>query len=147
MLPKWLRRAWDKFGPQRGLQVVEGDSLTGAIFGSLPTVATYCFRNSTALKTVKPQNKKGLTETLIFPSGACFTLNSTSFSAVVSATVTSNSPMQVTACAARFLEFVSIVSSNLYTAPCLAFSQIANFSASEFESPTIAATELEFLTA
>jgi hypothetical protein len=27
MLPKWLRRAWDKFGPRRGLQVVEGDSL------------------------------------------------------------------------------------------------------------------------
>ncbi len=30
---------------------------------------------------------------------------------------------------------------------CLAFSQIANFSASDFVSPTIAATELEFLTA
>jgi hypothetical protein len=27
MLPKWLRCAWDKFGPRRGLQVVEGDSL------------------------------------------------------------------------------------------------------------------------
>jgi len=37
-----------------------------------------------------------------------------------------------------------IVSSNLYTAPCLAFSQISNFSASDF---TIAATELEFLAA
>ena len=27
----------------------------------------------------KPQNKKGLTETMIFPSAVCFTLNSTSF--------------------------------------------------------------------
>ena len=27
MLPKWVRRAWDKFGPRRGLKVVEGDSL------------------------------------------------------------------------------------------------------------------------
>jgi hypothetical protein len=27
MIPKWLRRSWDKFGPRRGLQVVEGDSL------------------------------------------------------------------------------------------------------------------------
>jgi hypothetical protein len=57
-------------------------------------------RNNTALKTVKPQNKKGLTETMIFPSGDCFTLNFTSFCAVVSATVTYNSPMQVTSCAA-----------------------------------------------
>src|SRR6202011_511828 len=97
--------------------------------------------------TVKPQNKNGLTETMIFPSAVCFTLNSTCFCAVASATVTYNSPMQVTSCAARFLEFMSIVSSNLYTAPCLAFSQIPNFSASDFVSPTIAATELEFLTA
>ncbi len=103
--------------------------------------------NNAVLKAVKPQNKKGLTETMVFPSGVCFTLNSTSFSAVTSATVTYNSPMQVTSRAARFLEFMSIVSSNLYTAPCLAFSQIANFSASDFASSTIAATELEFLTA
>src|SRR6267378_6993361 len=103
--------------------------------------------NNTALKAVKPQNKKGLTETIIFPSAVCFTLNSSSFCAVASATVTYNSPMQVTSCAARFLEFMSTVSSNLYTAPCLAFSQIPNFSASDFVSPTIAATELEFLTA
>src|SRR3984957_8323061 len=109
--------------------------------------AAYYSHNNTALKIVKPQNKKGFTETMIFPSGVCFTLNSTSFCAVVSATVTYNSPMQVTSCAARFLEFMSIVSSNLYTAPCLAFSQIPNFSASDLESPTIAATELEFLTA
>ena len=108
---------------------------------------TYCFRNSTALKTVKPQNKKGLTETMIFPSGVCFTLNSTPFSAVTSATVTYNSPTQVTSCAARFMDFMSIVSSNLYSAPCLAFSKIADFSASDFASPTIAATELEFSTA
>ena len=27
MLPKWLRRIWDKFGPRRRLQVIEGDSL------------------------------------------------------------------------------------------------------------------------
>jgi hypothetical protein len=27
MLPKWLRRVRDKFGPRRDLQVVEGDSL------------------------------------------------------------------------------------------------------------------------
>jgi Family of unknown function (DUF6527) len=27
MLLKWLRRAWDKFGPRRVLKVVEGDSL------------------------------------------------------------------------------------------------------------------------
>jgi hypothetical protein len=49
---------------------------------------------------------------MIFPSAVCFTLNSTSFCAVASATVTYNSPMQVTSCAARFLEFMSIVSSN-----------------------------------
>jgi hypothetical protein len=53
-------------------------------------------------------------------------------------------PMHVTSCAARFLDFMSIVSSNLYTAACFAFSQIANFSASDFASPTIASTELEF---
>jgi hypothetical protein len=98
-------------------------------------------------KNVRLQNKKGLTETTIFPSGVCFTLNSTPFSAVTSATVTYNSPMHATSCAARFLDFMSIVSSNLYTAACLAFSQIANFSASDFASPTIASTELEFLAA
>jgi hypothetical protein len=27
MLPKWLRRAWDRFGPRRGLKILEGDSL------------------------------------------------------------------------------------------------------------------------
>ena len=43
-------------------------------------------------------------------------------------------------------EFMSIVSSNLYTAACLAFSRIADFSASDLSS-TIAATELEFLAA
>jgi hypothetical protein len=48
-------------------------------------------------------------------------LNSTSFCAVASATVTYNSPLQVTSCAAQFLEFMSIVSSSLYTAACLAF--------------------------
>ena len=84
---------------------------------------------------------------MILPSAVCFTLKSTSFSAVASATVTDNSPVQVTSCAARFLEFMSIVSSNLYTAPCFAFSQIPNFSVSDFVSPTIAATELEYWTA
>jgi hypothetical protein len=113
----------------------------------VPVMAEAISDNNTALKTVKPQNKKGLTETMIFPSAVCFTLNSISFCAVASATVTYNSPMQATSCAARFLEFMSIVSSNLYTVPCLAFSQIPNFLASDFESPTIAATELEFFTA
>jgi hypothetical protein len=27
MVPKWLRRVWDRFGPRRGLKIVEGDSL------------------------------------------------------------------------------------------------------------------------
>src|SRR5258708_20125728 len=40
--------------------------------------------------------------------------------------------MQVTSCPVRLLGFMSIVSPNLYTAPCLAFSQISNFSASDF---------------
>src|SRR5260370_18717710 len=109
-------------------------------------VAAAYSHNGTARKTVKAQNENGLTETMIFPSAVCFTLNSTAFCAVASATVTYNSPLQVTSCAARFLKFMSIVSSNRYTAPCLAFSQISNFSASDFVS-TIAATELEFLTA
>lgn len=26
-LPRWIRRAWDRFGPRRGLQVIAGDSL------------------------------------------------------------------------------------------------------------------------
>jgi uncharacterized protein DUF6527 len=25
--PKWIRRAWDRFGPRRGLQMIDGDSL------------------------------------------------------------------------------------------------------------------------
>src|SRR5712672_3370872 len=52
----------------------------------------YYSHNNTALKAVKPQNKKGLTETMIFPSAVCFTLNSSSFFAVASATVTYNNP-------------------------------------------------------
>jgi hypothetical protein len=71
------------------------------------------------LEPEKPQNKNGLTETVIFPS-------------MVRAVVSQRSHTQVTAPVALFLEFVSIVSSNLYTAPCLAFSQIADFSASVF---------------
>jgi hypothetical protein len=27
MVPRWLRRAFDRYGPRRGLQIVEGDSL------------------------------------------------------------------------------------------------------------------------
>ncbi|HVV41961.1 MAG TPA: DUF6527 family protein [Nitrobacter sp.] len=27
MIPRWLRRAFDRYGPGRGLQIVEGDSL------------------------------------------------------------------------------------------------------------------------
>src|SRR4051812_15199688 len=108
--------------------------------------AAYYSHNNTALKIANFQNKKGLTETMIFSSAVRFTLNSTSFCAVTSATVTYNNPLQVTSCAARFLEFMSVVSSNRYTAPCLAFSQISNFSASDFVF-TIATTELEFLTA
>lgn len=27
MIPRWLRRAFDRYGPRRGLQIVEGDSL------------------------------------------------------------------------------------------------------------------------
>jgi hypothetical protein len=45
------------------------------------------------------------------------------------------------------LEFVRIVSSSLYIAPCLALSQTANFSASVFAFSIKAATELEFLIA
>jgi hypothetical protein len=48
---------------------------------------------------------------------------------------------------ALLLEFASIVTSNSYTAPSLACSQTANFSASVFVPLTNAATELEFLTA
>ena len=33
ILPKWLRRAWDKFGPRRGLKVVQGDSLPERLRG------------------------------------------------------------------------------------------------------------------
>jgi hypothetical protein len=60
-----------------------------------------------------PQNRKGLTETSGFPFVASSTLNSTSFCAVVSPTVTYNSAMQVTACVALFRDLTSIVSSNL----------------------------------
>jgi hypothetical protein len=100
----------------------------------------------------EPQNKNGLTETdifpsVVFPSVVRSILKSTCFSAVVSATVTCNNPLQLIAPVALFLEFVSIVSSNRYTAPCLACSQIAIFSISVFVLLTIAATELEFLTA
>ena len=27
ILPRWIRRVWDRFGPRRGLRVVDGDSL------------------------------------------------------------------------------------------------------------------------
>src|ERR1700751_1257640 len=47
----------------------------------LATAASY-FHNNTGSQNCKPQNKKGLTETTIFPSAVCFTLNSTSFCAV-----------------------------------------------------------------
>ena len=48
------------------------------------------------ITTSPSQNKNGLTETMILPSAVCCTLKSTSFSAVASAMVTDNSPMQVT---------------------------------------------------
>ncbi len=86
-------------------------------------------------------------ETDIVPSVVRSTLKSICFCAVVSPTVTDNNPLQVTARVAQFLEFVSNVSSNLYTAPCLAFCQIADFSASVVVLLTIAAAEFEFLTA
>ncbi len=105
------------------------------------------WRNARRLEPVKPQNKNGLTETDIVPSVVRSTLKSICFCAVVSPTVTDNNPLQVTARVAQFLEFVSIVSSNLYTAPCLAFCQIADFSASVVVLLTIAAAEFEFLTA
>jgi hypothetical protein len=65
----------------------------------------------------------------------------------VSPTVTYSNPLQVISRVALFLEFIRIVSSNLYTAPRLACSKIANFSASVFALLAIAATEFEFLTA
>jgi hypothetical protein len=70
--------------------------------------ASYCENRAS-----NPQNRNGLTETSRFPSAPSSTLNSTPFCAVVSPTVTYNSPMQVTACVALFRDFRSIVSSNL----------------------------------
>lgn len=69
--------------------------------------------NDTALKRTTPQNRNGSTETRILPSVVCFTVKPTSFSAVVSPTVTSNIPLHVTACAALSLDLMTIVSSSL----------------------------------
>jgi hypothetical protein len=98
-------------------------------------------------KSTEAQNRNGLTETSIFPSAVCSTLKSTCFCAVVSPTVTYNNPLQATVRVALLLEFMRIVSSNLYPAPCLALSPIASFSASVLALLTIAATALEFLRA
>src|SRR6202023_1134769 len=68
--------------------------------------AAYYSHNTTALKIANLQNKNGLTETMIFPSGVCFTLNPTSFCAVTSATVTYNSPLQVTSALLDFFFFL-----------------------------------------
>lgn len=95
----------------------------------------------------EPQNKNGLTETDIFPFAAGSILKSTCFCAVVSPTVTDNKALQLMTPVDLLLEFVRIVSSNSYTAPCLACFKTADFSASVFVPLTIAATELEFLTA
>jgi hypothetical protein len=56
------------------------------------------------------QKRNGLTETDIAPSVVCSTLNSISFCAVVSTTVTDNNPLQVTARVALFLDLKPIVS-------------------------------------
>jgi hypothetical protein len=78
-------------------------------------VRLHVLHSRTTLRSnfIAPQKRNGSTETDIFPSAACSTLKSTCFSAVVSATVTSKIPLQVTICAALFFEFMRIVSSNL----------------------------------
>jgi hypothetical protein len=53
--------------------------------------------------------RKGLTETSGLPSVVCFTLNSISFSALVSKTVTDSTPLQVTSRVALSFDFMSIV--------------------------------------
>jgi len=95
----------------------------------------------------EPQNKNGLTETDVFPFIVGSILKSTCFCAVVSPTVTDNNALQLMTPVELLLEFVRIVSSNSYTASCLACSHAANFSASVFVPLIIAATEREFLTA
>src|SRR6185437_6071390 len=97
------------------------------------------------MRPSEPQNKNGLTETDIFPFVVGSTLKSTCFCAVVSPTVTDNNALQLMTPVELLLEFVRMVSSNSYTAPCLACSQTANFSAFVFTPLAIAATELEFL--
>jgi GcrA cell cycle regulator len=57
--------------------------------------------------------RKGLTETSGVLSVVCFTLNSISFSALVSKTVTDSIPLQVTSRVALSFDFMSIVSPNL----------------------------------
>jgi hypothetical protein len=66
-------------------------------------------------RTIAPLylNRKGLTETSGVLSVACFTLNSISFSALVSKTVTDSIPLQVTSRVALSFDFMSIVSPNL----------------------------------
>src|SRR5580692_2986246 len=61
-------------------------------------------------KITRAQNRNGLTETEIFPSAVCSTLNSTSFCATVSPTFTYISPVQDEAPA--FFEFTTMVSSS-----------------------------------
>ena len=82
-----------------------------------------------------------------FPSGACTTLKSTCFCAVASSTVADNNALQVTARPSLLFEFVLAASPKLYAAPCLAVSQIANFSASVLALFTLASTTLQFLAA
>jgi len=59
--------------------------------------------------------RKGLTEMsgVLSVEAVCFTLNSISFSALVSKAVTESTPLQVTSRVALSLDFTSIVSPNL----------------------------------
>src|SRR6185437_4845799 len=90
------------------------------------------------MRPSEPQNKNGLTETDIFPFVVGSILKSTCFCAVVLPTVTDNNALQLTTPVDLLVEFVRIVSSNSYTAPCLACSKTADFSASVFAPLTIA---------
>jgi MOSC domain-containing protein YiiM len=94
-------------GPER-MSVAEVDQL---LYSALHPVGA--LQRAVRISALSPgpenQNKNGLTETDIFPSAVCSTLNSTSFCTTVSPTFTYNSPVQ--AAARAVLEFMTTVSS------------------------------------
>ncbi|WP_157450297.1 hypothetical protein [Bradyrhizobium sp. ARR65] len=117
------------------------------IVGSIQADDPASERKLTKLDRAMGQNRNGLTETDILPPGVFSTVKSTCFCAVASSTVVDNSPLQVTTRLSLLFEFVLISSLNLYNAPCLAVSHIADFSASVPALLTLALTEFEFLAA